>query len=108
MKHKFFHSLTAFAVLLLLASCFSRDSKPKNSSSASLDVPQKGVTIEASYDPRLNNLIPGYKIITIALTNNGVDILKLDPLRDRWEIVDAYGKNRRAINSIRIPRRSIH
>jgi len=47
-------------------------------------------------------LIPGYKIVTIALTNNSVDVLKLNPIKDRWEITDAAGKNRRAINSMRV------
>ena len=50
----------------------------------------------------MDNLVPGYKFILVGLTNHSTDVLKLDPIRDRWTIVDAYGKKHRAINSLRI------
>jgi hypothetical protein len=61
-----------------------------------------GIILDANYDPRLNNFIPGYKILTVAVTNNSTDVLRLNPLKDRWEVVDAYGKRHKAINSLRI------
>lgn len=85
----------------LLISCFSStDKQPR--SSARVDAPKDGVTLEADYDPRLDNLVPGYKIITVALTNNSFEVIKLNPLKDRWEIIDAAGRPRKAINSIRV------
>ncbi len=105
MKNRIFHSILPLICLLSLIACFSaRQSKgpDKNKSSATVEVPNKGIIIEAKYDPRLDSLIPGYKIVTVALTNNGIDTLRLNPLKDRWEVTDAYGKNRRAINSVRI------
>ncbi|HKY62855.1 MAG TPA: hypothetical protein VJR29_05485 [bacterium] len=86
---------------LALTACFSaRESGPKNS--ARVELHQHGIIIEAKYEPALDNLVPGYKIVTVGLTNNGTDILKLNPLRDRWEIVDATGQKRKAYNSLRI------
>jgi hypothetical protein len=97
-------NLTALGSIFLLLSCFgSRDKEAQNTAgAASVESPKNGVTIEAKYDTRLDNLIPGYKIVNVGLTNNGVDAIRLNPLKDKWEITDAYGKNRRAINSLRV------
>ncbi len=98
--------LFSVTVAALLAACVtSRDDKP--STSSRVEVPNQGVTIDAKYDSRLDNLIPGYKILTLAVTNNGFDVIKLNPLKDKWEIVDAYGKTRRAINSLRVQNPSL-
>ncbi len=91
--------LPAFALFTLIA-CAAKEENPRNS--ARVDLPQHGIIIEAKYEPSLDNLVPGYKIVTVGLTNNGTDILKLNPLRDRWEITDATGQKRKAYNSLRI------
>jgi hypothetical protein len=89
--------------LLALVGCFSAEKKDaKGSSSQRMELHKHGIIIEAKYDPRLDNLIPGYKMLTVALTNNSVDVIRLNPLKDRWAVVDAYGKPRKAINSLRI------
>jgi hypothetical protein len=102
MQKKILISLLSILFPFLLVSCFQTQEKAKAGNSQHLDIQKEGITIDAKYDPRLDNLIPGYKILTVGLTNNGVDILRLNPLKDRWEIVDAYGRNRRAVNSLRI------
>jgi len=97
------HLLVLPLSFAMLTACFGeKEDNPKSSSSAHVDVNKEGIVLDAKYDNRLDNLIPGYKIVTVALTNNGIDIIKLNPLKDRWEIIDAYGKPRRAINSLRI------
>lgn len=90
--------------LLFLPACYSARTSGtnRNVSAVGLKVPKKGVTIDASYDKRLDSLLPGYKVVTIALTNNSTDILKLNPLKDRWTIELASGRTYKAINSIRI------
>jgi len=90
-------------VLILLTACFgAKESKNPNNSGSRVELHAQGITIDAKYNADLDNLIPGYKIVTVGLTNNGVDILKLNPLRDRWEIVDAAGRKIKAYNCLRI------
>lgn len=86
----------------ILSACFSGKEGKKAGTSQRVAVHKHGIILDAKYDPRLDNLIPGYKIITVAVTNNGYDILRLNPLKDRWEITDAYGRKQKAMNSIRI------
>lgn len=45
-----------------------------------------GLVLDASYDSRLDNLVPGYKIIDVALVNQSFNIVLLHPEKDRWEI----------------------
>lgn len=45
-----------------------------------------GVSIDASYDPRLDDFVSGYKVINVALVNQGFNILYLSPEKDRWRI----------------------
>lgn len=90
-------------ILAVLTGCISaRESGKKGQTSRRLDLAKHGIILDANYDPRLNNFIPGYQILTVAVTNNSTDVLRLNPLKDRWEVVDAYGKKHKAINSLRI------
>ncbi len=89
-------------MLTLLLACSARESGKGAGSSQRLELHKHGIILDARYDPRLDNLIPGYKMITVAVTNNSIDILRLNPLKDKWEITDAMGRKRKAINSIRI------
>lgn len=91
-----------FFILAALLACSAKDGGKDVGTSARLELYKHGVTLDARYDPRLDNLIPGYKILTVAVTNNSVDIMRLNPLKDKWEITDAMGRKRKAINSIRI------
>lgn len=45
-----------------------------------------GMVIDASYDPRLDTLCPGYKIISVLLINQSFEIIPLHPEKDEWEI----------------------
>ncbi len=96
--------LIIFSQMFFGAGCFpSRADKPaKTASEARLNLPNWGITIDASYDKKLDGLVPGYKIVTVALTNKSVDMIKLDPQNDQWLIEDAWGKKQRAIISLRI------
>lgn len=99
----FAHRLLQALCLTLLCACFSaRESgNPKNSGNR-VELHGQGIIIDAKYNADLDNLVPGYKMITVGLTNNGVDMLQLNPLRDRWEIVDGSGRKIKAYNSLRI------
>ena len=47
---------------------------------------QLGVVIDASYDKRLDTFLPGYKVINVALANQALNVLRLNPNRDKWSI----------------------
>ena len=49
-------------------------------------VPELGLVIDASYDKRLDSLVPGYKVITVALVNESLNVIPLDPEKDAWSI----------------------
>lgn len=87
--------------ILCLSACFS-SKEGGNVSSQRVSINKHGIILDASYDPRLDNLVNGYKIMTVVVTNNGFDVLRLNPLKDKWEVVDAMGKTHKAINSLRI------
>lgn len=101
MKVKFLLWSSPFILALFLISC-NPGSKKEVGTSQRVEVQKHGVILDAKYDPRLDNLIPGYKILHVALTNRGIGVLRLNPLKDRWFIVDAFGQKKRAITSLRI------
>lgn len=88
---------------VLFASCYpSAEKQDRGTTSRELKIHKHGITIDARYDPRLDNLVPGYKIMTVGVTNSGFDILRLNPLKDQWDVIDAWGRKQRAIHSLRI------
>lgn len=99
---KWFNFLLILITALTSYSCVSARSSSKNITQVGQRLHKKGLTIDAHYDRRLDGLIPGYKVITIALTNQSFNIIKLNPLRDKWVIEDVRGRKVKAINSIRI------
>lgn len=74
----------------------------KTATQQRLNLPNWGVVIDASYERKLDGVVPGYRIMTIALTNRSVDMMKLDPVNDQWTVEDAWGRKQRAVVSLRI------
>lgn len=107
MKIRLFHLPLIAATLISLVACFSSKGGAKSSTSQRLAVHKHGIILDANYDPRLDNLVPGYKIMTVVVTNNGFDVLRLNPLKDKWEVTDAMGRKHKAINSLRIKNPSL-
>lgn len=65
-------------------------------------VPQLGVVIDASYDPRLDTLVPGYKVINVALFNQSLNIVYLNPEKDLWKIkLDGNKRSYPAMHDLR-------
>lgn len=67
-------------------------------SEAGLNIPQWGIAIDAFFDPRLTDLVPGYHVVNIVLTNRRGGPILLDPIQDKWVIVDNAGKKHMARN----------
>lgn len=49
-------------------------------------VPRYGLAIDASYDPRFDNFVEGYKVVQVAIINNSFNMIPLDPKKDRWAV----------------------
>lgn len=65
-------------------------------------IPKYGLAIDASYDPRFDTLVPGYKVVQVAIVNNSFNIISMDPAKDRWDVHTAEGrKHYKAIADLR-------
>ncbi len=49
---------------------------------AGANVPSLGLAMDANYDPTTDNIIPGYKILSVAITNNSINVLQLNAEND--------------------------
>jgi len=49
-------------------------------------IPGAGIVIDASYDPRLDTLVEGYKVINVALDNRSFNIIYFSPEKDAWSV----------------------
>lgn len=63
--------------------------------------PTLGVGFDVQYDPELDNVIPGYKILTVAYTNNSMNLVQMDPVNDKWYMEDRRGRKLKAIINLR-------
>lgn len=101
MKKQIFLSLI---ILTLLINCggFSgggRGSKTVTSE-IGLIIPSMGVAVDAVYDKRLDNLVPGYKILNVVVTNQSKGMVELDVRGDRWKLRDSMGKLHTGLNHL--------
>jgi hypothetical protein len=79
---------------------------------AGTSIPKYALGVDVSYDPRFDTLVPGYKVLQVALLNNSFNMIPLDPKKDKWvvrtsegkkkynAIADLRGKDPRAWNSL--------
>lgn len=61
-----------------------------------------GLVIDASYDPRLDTLCPGYKVVNVVLINQSFNIFGMNPDKDRWSLqLTGSSKPIKAIHDLR-------
>jgi len=70
-------------------------------SEAGLNIPEWGVAIDATFNPELDKIIPGYHIVNIVLTNRRGKAIMLSTAEDKWIFVDSMGKKHTAYNHIK-------
>jgi hypothetical protein len=88
------------------AGCFpSRSAKPKKppkvESVAGRVIPSYSLSIDANYDPRLDNLIAGYKLLPVIIKNMSLRNVIMDAKRDKWTVVGEKGQRYAAVNTLR-------
>lgn len=75
-------------IIVLFVACTGAHAKKKQIYKVPGGVPigQLNLAIDASYDSRLDDFVPGYKVINVAMVNSGFKIIYLDPEKDKWSI----------------------
>ena len=92
--------------IVSVVSCVSTtsSSKPKTEKVTSNKLghvlPGYFFSIDAEYEPKLNNLITGYTAITVAVANKGLIPIEFRLDKDRWQVKDRNKKWHRAIIDI--------
>ena len=70
---------------------------------AGTSIPKYALGVDVSYDARFDTLVPGYKMLQVALINNSFHIIALDPKKDKWIVHTTDGKKKyRAIANLRL------
>lgn len=91
-------------VMIIMTIASTADAKKKNviMAQGGVPVPNLGMTIDASYDPRLDNFAPGYKMVNVAIVNESLNIIYMDPQSDKWIVVLADdSKEHTAVHDLR-------
>jgi len=57
-------------------------------------IPKYGIAVDASYDHRFDNYVPGYKVLQVAIVNESFNMIPMDPQKDKWVVHTAEGKKK--------------
>ncbi len=99
-----FFSLLIIAPALALATAplqQKNQSTPNNKiveSEAGLNIPEIGIAIDSVYEKRLDNLIPGFKLLLVVVSNKTSKPIYFDPKKDQWGIRDHLNQLHRGFN----------
>lgn len=63
--------------------------------------PQTGVGFDANYDPKLDNIVKGYKILVVAIVNRSLNVVPFDKQFDKWQVIDRKGSKHAAVIDVR-------
>lgn len=91
-------------ILLIFTAVFSLNSYADDKTmqiTAGTNAPTAGMAMDASYDTSTDGIIPGYKILSVAITNNSIEIIQLDPGNDKWVVIDYKGSKHNAVVDLR-------
>lgn len=69
-------------------------------SEVGLKIPDWGVAIDAVFNPELTDIIPGYHILNLVLSNHRSDTIMLNVTKDKWVVVDRFNKKHTAQNHV--------
>lgn len=101
MKKRMIVSLVACLILAVGGSAMARKKQVVKTMGGAL-IPSFGIVIDASYDPKLDNFVPGYKMLNVAIMNNSFNIIEMSPEKDQWWIKTKSGEKKfRVIGDLR-------
>lgn len=99
--------LLCCCVALAVAGCVGRGVEPRPKkpvpmrSQSGTQIPALGLAFDVSYDPATDGVIRPYRVLNVGITNSSLEVVPLDPLADRWWVVDRDGKKYEAITVLR-------
>lgn len=67
-------------------------------SETGLNIPEIGIAIDSVYEKKLDNLIPGYKLLLVVVSNKTSKPIYFDPKKDQWGIRDHLNHAHRGFN----------
>ncbi len=89
-------------VLVAFSHCVHAKKKQVYKVPGGVPIGRLNLSIDASYDSRLDEFSPGYKVINVAMVNSGFQIIYLNPEKDRWGIrLAGKRKSIKAIHDLR-------
>ncbi len=100
--------LVVSLMVVLAGACVTVRSGPKTKKISRFEgfagrtIPEAGLSIDASYDPRLDDLIYGYKLLPVTIRNVSLRAIPMDVRKDLWVVVGEKGQRYRAINSLKL------
>ncbi len=86
MKKIILRQLSIIMLFFFCLGCAGKRSNNTVEAYGGVTIPGVGISMEASYDPRLDNLVPGYKVLNVAMLNDSFQIIPLNPEKDQWWI----------------------
>lgn len=92
-------------VFSILAGCVTASAKkqPRTIEGKSgRAIPLYSLSISADYDPRLDSVMEGYKLLPVMIRNLSLRPISMSAESDRWVVVGEKGKKYRAVNSLRL------
>ncbi len=92
--------LFLFPCLLFSTALFAK-SIPTMKVPAGTNIPALGMALDASYDPITDDIVPGFKILSVVVANNSMDVIQMDRDSDEWTVVTAKGARHEAILDLR-------
>lgn len=97
-----FKIIYLLALLICMPVHAKKNEKPKIFRvPAGVNIPSLGLAIGVDYDSSTDNIVPGYKILNVAIANNSINILQLNAENDEWQVVDFKKHRHNAINSLK-------
>lgn len=89
-------------LLVLLVGCAGRHRAETIDGKAGRFIVGYGFSIDAQYDPQLDSLARPYKLVTVAVRNTSLTVIRMDARKDQWYLIDEKGKKVKGINSLRL------
>jgi len=100
--------LAAVAGVIFSVSCMKRIDDPKQKKGENYmripsgsNIPSLGLALDASYDPQFDDVIKGYKMLSVAVANSSINIFGFDKENDKWVLIDSKGSKHKAILDLR-------
>ena len=97
----------AICLVLSTIGCMPFRSNPNSKQKQKIEgqagriIPAVSLSIDGNYESRLDNVITGYKLLSVIVKNMSLRNVEMDAKRDRWTIVGEKGRRYKAINTLR-------